>query len=135
MLEPITVLSARKKTSIARLNKNSKIFKSVIKAIRAKKGEEIISLDLRKVSEAVCDYFVICQATSTTQVKAIGDFIEETVKNDCGELPFKHEGYQTANWILIDYINIVVHIMQPSTRKFYNLEEMWSDAVMEKHED
>jgi ribosome-associated protein len=128
-LEPLTVLASRKKSTITRLNSNSRIFKLIIKAIQEKKGENIIALDLRKIPEAVSDYFIVCEAGSTTQVKAIADFVEETVKKELGEVPYRHEGYTALHWVLIDYINIVVHIMQPQTRKFYKLEEMWSDAT------
>jgi len=131
-LAPLSVLAERKKTSVAKLNRNSKIFKSIIKAIREKKGENIIALDLRKIPEAVADFFVICEANNTTQVKAISDSVEDTLKSECGEMPYKHEGHQARQWILIDYINIVVHIMHTETRKFYKLEEMWSDAELEE---
>jgi ribosome-associated protein len=69
------------------------------------------------------------------QVKGIADFVQDKVKEECGETPFKHEGYQHAKWILIDYVNIVVHVMQPETRKFYQLEELWSDAPVEEHDE
>jgi len=128
-------LTNRKKKDITKLTKNSKFFKSIIKAIQEKKGENIISLDLRKIPEAVADFFIICQATSATQIKAIADFIEEKVKKDCGELPYRDEGRQALHWILIDYINIVVHVMLPETRKFYKLEEMWSDGALTEHND
>ena len=133
-MAPLSVLAERKKTSVAKLNRNSKIFKSVIKAIREKKGEKIVSLDLRKIPEAVADFFVICEASNVTQVKAISDFVEDTVKDECGETPYKHEGHQARQWILIDYVNIVVHIMHSETRKFYKLEEMWSDAELEEYD-
>ncbi len=113
---------------MTRLTKNAKILKSIIKAIQDKKGENIVSLDLRKIHEAVADFFIICQAGSTTQVKAIADAVEVEVKKELGETPYRHEGQQAAQWILIDYVNVVVHIMLPETRKFYRLEEMWSDA-------
>ena len=129
------MLSNRKKTGQTKLTKNSKIFKSIIKAIQEKKGENIITLDLRKIPEAVADFFVICEATSTIQIKAIADFVEEKVKNDCSERPYRHEGYHALHWVLIDYINIVVHIMQPHTRRFYKLEEMWSDAALTEFND
>jgi ribosome-associated protein len=132
-LEPITALTSRKKSTIVRLNSNSRILKFIVKAIQEKKGEKIVSLDLRKIPEAISDYFIICEATSTTQIKAIADFVEETVKKQTGELPYHHEGYETMHWILIDYINIVVHVMQPDARKFYKLEEMWSDAVLQEY--
>jgi ribosome-associated protein len=132
-LEPITALTSRKKNTIVRLNSNSRILKLIVKAIQEKKGEKIVSLDLRKIPEAISDYFIICEATSTTQIRAIADFVEETIKKQTGELPYHHEGYETMHWILIDYINIVVHIMQPDARKFYRLEEMWSDAGLQEY--
>jgi len=134
-LETLSLLTNRKKSGSIKLTRNSKIFKSILKAIQEKKGENIIALDLRKIPEAVADFFVVCEATSTIQIKAIADFVEETVKKDCGEKPYKHEGYHALQWVLIDYVNIVVHIMQPETRKFYKLEEMWSDAALTEYND
>lgn len=133
-MEPLSILKTREKTTVTRLNKNSKIFKTIIQAILDKKGENIISLDLRKIPEASADFFIVCEATSTTQVKAIADFVEDQLKKICGELPYRHEGKQAAQWVLIDYINVVVHVMHPEARNFYKLEEMWSDAVSQMHE-
>ena len=129
----LTVLDSRKKSSLTRLTRNSKIFKTIIHAIQEKKGEKIISLDLKKIPEAVSDFFIICEATNPIQLKAIADFVEEEVKKKCGENPYKHEGRQGEQWILIDYVNVVVHVMLPETRKFYKLEEMWNDAVTVEH--
>ncbi len=129
----LTVLDSRKKPSLSRLTRNSKIFKTIINAIQEKKGERIISLDLRKIPEAVCDFFIICEASNNIQLKAIADFAEMEVKKKCGELPYKHEGWQGEQWILIDYVNVVVHIMLPEPRKFYRLEEMWSDAPVAEY--
>jgi ribosome-associated protein len=123
----------RKRKSVARLTKNAKIIKSIVHAIQEKKGENIISLDLRKIPEAVADFFIICEASSTTQVKAIADFVEEHIKKTVKETPYHHEGFQAAHWILIDYVNVVVHVMQTETRKFYKLEEMWSDGASEEY--
>jgi len=134
-LNNLTLLANRKKSTITRLTKNSKIFKTIINAIQEKKGESIVSLDLRKIPEAVADFFIICEASNTTQLKAIADFIEVDVKDKCGEPPYKHEGKQAQQWILIDYVNVVVHIMLPEPRKFYRLEEMWSDASVTEHND
>jgi len=131
-LEPLEVLTKRKK-SVARLNKNSKIFKTIIKAIQEKKGENIISLDLRKIHEAVADFFIICQANNQPQIRAITDFVEEEVKNKCSESPYHYEGKEKMHWVILDYVNVVVHIMMPEQRKFYKLEEMWSDAELEEH--
>lgn len=131
----LTVLSSRKKNTVTRLTRNSKIFKAIINAIQEKKGEKIISLDLRKIPEAVADFFIICEVNNTTQLKAIADSVENEVSNNCLERPYKHEGRQALQWILIDYVNVVVHIMLPEQRKFYQLEEMWSDGPIMEHND
>jgi ribosome-associated protein len=123
----------KRKKGVARLNKNSKIFKTIIKAIQAKKGHNIVSLDLRKIHEAVADFFIICEANNQPQIRAITDFIEDEVKKVCGEFPYHHEGKQNMHWVILDYVNIVVHIMMPEQRKFYKLEEMWSDAELDEH--
>ncbi len=130
----LNVLNGRKK-SLTRLTKNSKIFKVIIQAILDKKGENIVSLDLRKIPEAVADFFIVCEASNNNQLRAIADNVEEEVKKQCQETAFKHEGRQAEQWILIDYVNIVVHIMLPEPRKFYQLEELWSDAVSQEHKD
>ncbi|MEO7445041.1 MAG: ribosome silencing factor [Ferruginibacter sp.] len=131
----LTALESRKKNTLKRLSRNNKIFKEIIYAIKEKKGENIISLDLRKIPEAVSDFFIICEASNNTQLKAIADFIEYHVKQTCDEMVYKHEGRQAQQWILIDYVNVVVHVMLPEPRKFYQLEEMWSDAPSMEHND
>ncbi len=131
-MEPLEVLANRKKGT-ARLNRNSKIFKTIIRAIQDKKGEDIISLDLRKIPEAVADFFIVCSAGNQPQIRAITDSVEFEVKTHCGENPYHLEGKQTLHWVLIDYVNIVVHVMMPEQRKFYKLEEMWSDAPLEEY--
>jgi ribosome-associated protein len=133
-LEQLAVLTKRKKKSAARLSKSSKLIKTIISAIQEKKGENIISLDLKKIQEAVADFFIICEAGSQPQVRAIADFVEEEMKNKCKETPYRHEGMKNLNWVLIDYVNVVVHVMLPETRRFYKLEEMWSDAAAEGHD-
>ena len=131
----IEALNSRKKSSLTRLTRNSKIFKTIIHAIQEKKGDNIVSLDLRKIPEAVADFFIICQANNNNQLRAIADFIEKDVKEHCSESPYKHEGRQAEQWILIDFVNVVVHIMLPEPRKFYQLEELWSDAPSMEHLD
>jgi ribosome-associated protein len=133
-LEQLSILTTRRKrTSAGRLTRNSKLFKSIITAIQDKKGENIISLDLRKIPEAVADFFIICEAGSSTQVKAIADFVEYHTKKTVKEIPYRTEGHHGGQWVLIDFVNVVVHVMQPETRKFYKLEDMWHDAVGEEH--
>ena len=134
-MEQLASLTNRKKKAASRLTKNSKIIKTIIAAIQEKKGEHIVSLDLRKINEAVADFFIICEAGSQPQVRAIAENVEDKVREKCGENPYHHEGLQKLTWVLIDYVNVVVHIMQPETRKFYRLEEMWSDAASHEEED
>ncbi len=122
MTEAATVKNPSKKSS--RLTKSSKILKVIIQAIKDKKGENIVSLDLRKIPEAVADFFIVCEGSVNVQVKAIADYVEYKVKEECGEAAYKQEGY-----------HVVVHVFQKETRKFYRLEEMWSDSVREEHID
>lgn len=129
------MLETRKKNTVTRLTKSSKIIKTIIEAIHEKKGENIVSLDLRKIPEAVADFFIICEANNPNLLKAIADEVEFLVKEKCGESAYKHEGRQAQQWILIDYVNVVVHIMLPEPRKFYQLEEMWSDAPSAAHNE
>ena len=131
-MEQLEVLSKRKK-GLVRLNRNSKIVNTIIRAIQEKKGANVVSLDLRKIPEAVADFFIICEANNQPQIRAISDFVEERVKKNCGENPYHYEGKKNLHWVLIDYVNVVVHIMMPEQRKFYKLEEMWSDAPLEEH--
>ena len=131
----MTVLATRNRRQVARLTRSSKTFKTILHAIQEKKGTRIVSLDLRKIPEAVSDFFIICTAGSNTQTKAIAEYVEEQVQKVCGEAPFKHEGFQAAQWVLIDYINVVVHIMQEESRSFYRLEDLWSDAPAIEHKD
>lgn len=126
-----TEVNTTKKKPV-RLNRNSKLIKVIINAIHDKKGERIVSLDLRKIPEAVSDFFIVCEASSTIQVRAIADWIEMMVKQECGEYPFKREGAGMMQWVLVDYVNVVVHVFLAETRKFYRLEEMWSDALAQE---
>ncbi|MBC7874432.1 MAG: ribosome silencing factor [Ferruginibacter sp.] len=133
-MEQLASLTNRKK-SVTRLTQRSKIIKTIIAAIQEKKGEHIISLDLRKINEAVADFFIICEASNQPQVRAIADNVEYRVKEKCSEDPYHHEGFQNLQWVLIDYVNVVVHVMLSETRKFYRLEEMWSDGAAETHNE
>jgi ribosome-associated protein len=134
-LTSIPVLPEATPKRVQRLNRGSKILKVIIQAIHDKKGEHLISMDLRKIKEAVADFFIVCEAGSTTQVKAIADYVRETVRQECGEMSYHDEGYGANQWVIVDFVNVVVHIFLPETRKFYKLEEMWSDAASEEHED
>ncbi|MBC8045934.1 MAG: ribosome silencing factor [Fimbriimonadaceae bacterium] len=105
---------------------------AVIESIQDKKGEDIVVLDLRKVQDTITDQFIICHADNTTQVRAIAHNIVEMVREKTGETPFSKEGFANAEWILVDYLDIVVHVFYKEKRTFYQLEELWSDAQIKK---
>lgn len=105
-----------------------KLAESAVHGILEKKGQNVRWLDLRNIENAVCDYFIICEGNSRTQVEAIADSVEMIVKKETGQRPYRSEGWENALWILIDYINVVVHVFEPDTRHFYNLESLWADA-------
>ena len=113
----------------------SELHHVLIDAIKDKKGEEIISLDLRNITDAVTDCFIICHATSSTQVKAIAEHLTETTKLLTGEYPWHKEGFKNLEWVLIDYFDIVIHIFIKEKRTLYNLEELWSDAPVKHFDD
>ena len=118
------------KKAVKRLTKSSKIIKTIIAAIEDKKGEHIVLLDLRKINEAIADFFIICEAGNQPQIRAIADHVMDQVADRCTEKPYRQEGQKQMQWVLIDYVNVVVHVMTPELRKFYKLEEMWSDGVL-----
>ena len=115
-----------RKKSDSRLTRNSKLFKTILKSIREKKAEQIVSLDLKKIDEAVADFFIVCEGNTHIQIKAIADSVEEMVWKECGEKPYHVE--HGDHWTLIDYVNIVVHVFQEEQRQLYNLESLWEDA-------
>jgi ribosome-associated protein len=96
--------------------------------IQEKKGNEIVRLDLRNIHSSVADYFVVCHAESSTQVKAIANSVEEEVFKAYGQDPYRKEGLQNAEWILLDYVDVVVHIFKTDKREFYGIEDLWGDA-------
>ena len=111
-----------------------KLIGTIVSAIEDKKGKNIVSLDLSGFDGAICSAFVVCNADSTTQVGAIADGIEEKVQQELGEKVWRVEGQQSAVWIAMDYVDVVVHIFQTELREFYRLEELWADAPLTRHE-
>ena len=116
-------------------NDSEKIAENIVKGIQEKKGYDIVKLDLRNIPNAVTDIFVICHGTSKPQLVSIFESIEETVKKNLGIDPWHKEGFQNTEWILLDYVDVVVHIFQENSRSFYKLEELWADAEIEHIED
>ena len=106
----------------------------IIDSIQDIKGKNIIKLDLRELHDAPTDFFIICEGDSSTQVKAIADNIYLRVKKEGGQMPLHQEGQQNATWICMDYFNVVVHVFYRETRDFYELEDLWSDAISTEYE-
>ena len=130
-MEKIIESLKKRPKSTTRINRESKLFQVILKAIQDKKGENIVSLDLRKIDEAVSDFFILCEASNNIQIKAIADNVEEEVWAQCNEKPYHTE--TGAEWTLLDYVNIVVHIFKPEERKFYDLESLWMDSEQMEH--
>ena len=104
-------------------------------AMLEKKGRNVCALDLKKIGTAITDWFVICNADSTTQVDAIADNIEERMMEKCGRKVVRMQGKENGFWVIMDYLNIVVHIFQTEYRNFYRLEDLWADAVRKDYND
>ena len=100
----------------------------ILDSIQDIKGKKIVKLDLRELDDTPTDFFFICEGESNTQVKAIAENIRKRVKEEMGLLPAHMEGLSTAQWVLVDYFNVVVHVFHPEKRAFYDLEGLWSDA-------
>ncbi|CAM3939143.1 ribosome silencing factor [Flavobacterium antarcticum] len=107
---------------------NDVLLANIIKGIEEVKGSNIDILDLREIDNSACDYFVICDGTSNTQVSAIVNSIQKTVSKELKDKPWHVEGSENAEWVLMDYVNIVVHVFQKHIREYYNIESLWGDA-------
>jgi ribosome-associated protein len=104
------------------------LVEEVILGIENVKGENIHQLDLRELDNTPCDFFIVCSGNSNTQVSAIVNSVQKTVSKALHEKPFHTEGLDNAEWVLIDYVNVVVHVFQNQIREYYNIEELWGDA-------
>ena len=104
------------------------LYKAIVEGMQENKAQDIVVLDLRKLSSAVCDYFVICSGESSTQVDGIANSVARYTRQELKEKPWHIEGKTNSEWILLDYIDVVCHIFYKDARKFYELEELWSDA-------
>ena len=104
------------------------IVAEIIKGIEEVKGQEIQILDLRDIENTVCDYFVICSGNSNTQVNAIVNSVQKLVSKSLKEKPWHIEGSDNAEWVLMDYVHVVVHVFQKHIREFYDIEGLWGDA-------
>lgn len=112
------------------LIKSDELCRLVVNGMSEKKALEITVLDLRDVQNAIADFFVICSGNSDTQIDAIADSVEEEIFKVTRSNPWKKEGRENKEWVLIDYVDVVAHIFQKDRREFYALEKLWGDAVI-----
>ena len=103
----------------------------ITQGIQEKKGQEIVIVDMQGIEGAICNYFVICTGNSPTQVSAIMDSVEDVARDKAGEKPIRVVGEQQAQWIAMDYVDVMVHIFLPETREYYNIERLWEDAKVD----
>jgi len=110
------------------VRKSDVLVKAIIDSIKQHKGQEVISLDLRGIETAVCDFFIICHGTSNTHIASIAENIRKEISKQMKEKPWHTEGEANKEWVLMDYFNVVVHIFNKEKRDFYKLEDLWADA-------
>ena len=103
---------------------------AIVGALEDIKGEDIKVMDLRDIQNAVCKYFIVCSGSSNTQVNALARSVQKKVSKLLGEKPFHVEGTESAEWVLLDYIDVVVHIFQKPIREYYDIESLWGDAKL-----
>jgi len=108
---------------------------AALRSIADKKGKNIVCLNMTRISNSISDYFVICEGDSSVQVETIAKAVEEEIFKATGDKVYHKEGYENAEWILLDFVDIVVHVFQPHVRSFYNLEALWADAETEEIEE
>lgn len=114
---------------------SNQIVELVVKGIQERKGKDIVVLDLRKLPHAICDYYVVCHGTSNTHTEAVAQSIEDEIFLAIDEKPVSTEGFQNAEWILLDYFSVVVHVFQEEQRHYYKIEDLWADAEVTHYND
>ena len=107
------------------MNETKKLIQQITEGIQDKKGKKIVIADLTKIDDTICNYFVICQGNSPSQVTAIVESIRDFTRKGADTKPFAVDGLRNAEWVAMDYSDILVHVFLPETREFYNLEHLW----------
>jgi ribosome-associated protein len=119
------------KTTMTKKKEELSLKDVIIEAIKEKKGQEIVVINLKEFKQSIADYFIICHGNSNTQVETIADFVERHTRTEIRERPLHVEGTGNAQWVLLDYSDVIVHVFQEPFRRFYNLEDLWADAHKE----
>lgn len=117
------------------MSNTEQLVSAIVRGVQEKKGSNIVTINLSGIEGAICKYFVICQGSSPTQVEAISDSVWETAHKDAGEKPVKTIGLPAAQWVAMDYTDVIVHIFLPELREYYNIEGLWSDGATVKIKD
>ncbi|MDR1003991.1 MAG: ribosome silencing factor [Prevotellaceae bacterium] len=117
------------------MNEANKLIQQITEGIQDKKGKKIVVANLTKIGDTVCNYFVVCQGNTHTQVTAIVESIKEYTRKNAGINPFAIDGLRNAEWVAMDYADVWVHIFLPQTREYYNLENLWADAQLKQIPD
>ena len=125
-------ITRKLKASRKKKESRNKLSEAAISGLAEKKGHEIVCLDIRKTGNSVADFFVICHGDSKTQVDALAKSVEEIVWKETKENPIHIEGTGNAEWVVLDYFNVVVHIFLKERREFYGIERLWADAEIKK---
>lgn len=120
------------KKTARKLNDEERLRNCIVDGMLEKKAKEIVCIDLRNIKNSVTDFFVICHADSKTHIDAIAKSVEEFVFKNEGEDPFHREGRSSSEWVLLDYLNVVVHIFRQEQREFYGIERLWADAEIQR---
>lgn len=114
------------------MEQTKQLVQTITKGIQEKKGKDIVIADLSPIEGAICRYFVICQGSSPAQVEAITESVGDMVRAEVGEKPMRVVGLDNAQWVAMDYSDVLVHIFLPDVRQYYNLENLWEDALFTK---
>lgn len=110
------------------MDQTKALVKTIVEGLQEKKGKNIVTVDLTHLSGAICEYMIICEGNTPTQVSALSDSVWDFARRDAGEKPLSIDGVQGAQWIGMDYGTVLVHIFLPEQRAFYNLENLWADS-------
>jgi ribosome-associated protein len=117
------------------MEQTTSLVETIVKGIQEKKGAGIVVADLKGIEGTICNYFIICQGGSPTQVEAIAESVSDTVRNDLQEKPTHVVGLENAQWVAMDYTDTLVHIFLPDVREYYDLEHLWDDAKLTRIND
>lgn len=112
------------------MDETRQLIDAITKGIQEKKGTQIVVADLREIGDTICQYFIICQGNSPTQIGAITESVAESTRKGCRVKPLAVDGLRNATWVAMDYVDIIVHIFLPQAREFYDIEHLWEDAQL-----